>query len=217
MVTSVFINSWLQLAVTVALLVLPHVIGWPLPFLYVIPLTLLVWFFLKKENNKFKNLGFDSKLLNIKTIVTGVVAGIGIFIALQYAIFPLIDKILPLPEANLDDFSSIRHNSGMYIFMLLMGWLVGGLYEEMVFRGFIFSSINKFFNNRLIVISILITTTLFALYHAQLGIMGVINAFLAGLGYHAIMLWPKVNIWHAVIAHATFDTIALTYIYLGYY
>jgi membrane protease YdiL (CAAX protease family) len=98
-----------------------------------------------------------------------------------------------------------------------MGWVVGGLYEEIVFHGFIFTYLEKLLPRRIsLIVSFLITNIIFGLYHFQLGYEGIINAFLAGMGYHIIVLVNKRNLWYGIICHAIFDTIALTLLYLGY-
>jgi membrane protease YdiL (CAAX protease family) len=99
-----------------------------------------------------------------------------------------------------------------------MGWLIGGIYEEIVFHGFIFTRLEKLFKPKnVLIICFLLTNILFAFYHWQLGISGMINAFIAGMVYHALMLRYKRNIWYAVFCHGIFDTIGLTFIYLGYW
>ena len=104
-----------------------------------------------------------------------------------------------------------------YIFILAMGWIIGGFYEEIVFHGFIFTRLEKLFSGRYaMLISFLLSNIIFALYHLQLGPIGVINAFIAGICYHALMLYFKRNMWYAIFCHAIYDTIALTYIYAGY-
>ena len=98
-----------------------------------------------------------------------------------------------------------------------MGWLVGGLYEEIVFHGFIFTYVEKSVPGKAKVpISFLFTNVVFALYHFQLGTEGVINALIAGSCYHALILVHNRNLWYGIFCHAIFDTIALTAIYLGY-
>ena len=108
-------------------------------------------------------------------------------------------------------------HTGFYIFLLAMGWIVGGFYEEIIFHGFIFTRIEKMIPGKYaVVMGFLLTNIIFAFYHIQLGTAGVINAFFAGSAYHALILYYKRNMWYAVFCHAVFDTIALTFMYAGY-
>ncbi len=190
----------------------------PLPFAYSIPVLLFIWIFLKQYKENFTSLGFSFKRFEIKAVAVGTVTAIGLFVFLNYAFFPLLAKIVKLVPAELGDYNKLRHNTPFYLFILVMGWIVGGFYEEVVFHGFIFTRLEKLVPGKFAVtISFWLTNIIFALYHVQLGTAGVINAFIAGIAYHSLMLRYKRNIWYSIFCHAVFDTIALTFIYLGYW
>jgi membrane protease YdiL (CAAX protease family) len=204
--------------IAIAFVVLfPHSGIIPLPFGYSIPVLIFIWLYLKLFKENFTTIGFSFKLFEIKTVLIGTVTAVLLFSFLYLVFFPLLDKIINLPAPDLGDIARIRGNPGFFIFILAMGWLVGGFYEEIVFHGFIFTRLEKLIPGKYtLVISFLLCNTIFALYHLQLGNHGVINAFLAGCIYHASMLRYKRNMWYAIFCHAVFDTIALTYIYAGY-
>jgi uncharacterized protein len=190
----------------------------PLPFSYCIPVLLFAWLFLKLYKENFSSIGFSFKRFEIKAVVIGTLTAIVLFIFLQYGFFPLLKKFIPLQPANLKNFDSIRHNTAAYIVMVALSWVVGGIYEEIIFHGFIFTRLEKLIAGKYAVtISFWLSNIVFALYHLQLGTSGVINAFIAGIVYHALMLHYKRNMWYAVFCHAVFDTIALTFIYFGYW
>jgi uncharacterized protein len=197
--------------------VFPH-LGVAPNFTYAVPVLLFIWLYLKRSKESFADIGFSFKRFEKKAIWIGTIAGIIIFCFLNYVFFPLLKKIVHLPPADLTGFSAIRHNIPMYLFVLVMGWIIGGIYEEIVFHGFIFTRIEKMLGGKYAaIISVLITGVIFGLYHIQLGAAGVINAFLAGLGYQLIMLRYKRNIWYSFFAHGIFDAIGITFIYLGYW
>jgi len=205
------------LATIAVVFVVPHLGLLPM-FTYVIPVLLFIWFFLKRARENFASIGFSAKRFEWSAVYKGSLAGILLFCFLQWVFFPLLSKIVPLEAANLQDFNAVRHHTGMYIFVLCMGWIVGGIYEEIVFHGFIFSRLEKILPRQYAtVIAIIFTALLFAVYHYQLGISGMINALLAGLGYQLIMLRYKRNGWYSFFAHGIFDTIGITCIYLGYW
>ena len=196
----------------------PHTGIIPFPFAYSIPVLLLIWTFLRYQKETFRNIGFRISEFGLKPILIGSIAGILLFFFLNWIFFPLLNTIFPLKPAKLDDFAFIRGNTGNYIFILIIGWIIGGVYEEIVFHGFIFSRLEKLINRRYsLLLSFFLTNIIFALYHLQLGTSGVINALVAGSVYHALMLYYKRNMWYAIICHGIFDTIALTYIYTGYW
>lgn len=203
---------------TIAFVVIfPHTGLIPLPFAYSIPVLLFIWFFLKINKQSFSDIDFSFKGFKIRALLIGSLTAILLFAFLNYVFFPLLEKLVQLPPANLGDIAKIKGNTGFYIFLLAMGWLIGGFYEELVFHGFIFTRLEKLISARYAMpVSFLLSNLIFASYHLQLGTGGVINAFIAGSVYHALMLYYKRNMWYAIFCHAVFDTIALTFIYAGY-
>lgn len=196
---------------------LPHLGIVPFPFGYVIPVTLVIWLYLKFNKENFSDLGISYKTLSLKSLATGVFAGLLIFALINFIIFPILKLLINLPVAKIELYDQIKGNTNFYLFLVLMGWLVGGIYEEIVFHGFIFRYIEKMLPGRVsLPLSFLITNTIFGLYHFQLGYEGIINAFIAGSGYHAIILMNKRNLWYGIFSHAVFDTIALSQLYAGY-
>jgi membrane protease YdiL (CAAX protease family) len=153
--------------------IFPH-LGVAPDFTYAVPVLLFIWLYLKRSKENFADIGFSFKRFEKKAIWVGTLTGIILFCFLNYAFFPLLNKILHLPAAELSSFSAIRHNIPMYIFVLVMGWIIGGIYEEIVFHGFIFTRIEKMFGGKYATaISVLITGVIFGLYHIQLGAAGV--------------------------------------------
>jgi len=196
----------------------PHLGIIPIPFGYAIVITVAAWFFLKTTHENFSDLGFSFKRFESKAIVIGAIAAVLIFVFLQYLFFPVLSRIIHLEKANLDDFKQVRHHVFNYIFFLLLSFLGGGFYEELIFHGFIFTRLEKIIPGKhKMPASFLLTNIIFGLYHFQLGTSGVLNAFLAGSAYHAVMIKYNRNLWYSFFAHGFFDTIAFTYIYLGYW
>jgi membrane protease YdiL (CAAX protease family) len=208
-------QSVVAIAGILCILLLPHT-GWFPFFSYAVLLTAMIWMLLRFTNENFASLGFGLANLNFRALAFGGLAAIIYFLVMEYGFFPLLKKIIPLPAPNLDDFKSIRGNTGNYVFILVMGWVVGGFYEELAFHGYLFTRIEKWLGNSTVA-SLLITNILFSLYHFQLGPVGMINAFTAGLAYNALMLKAGRNMWYSFFFHGFFDTIGLTYIYLGYW
>ena len=194
----------------------PHFSFLPVPFLYVLPVLLAVWWFLKRSGENFTNIGFSFKRFEIKSIIIGAASAIALFVFLQYVFFPLLSTIIELHPANLEDFKNIKHHPFNFIFILIAGFIVGGFYEELVFHGFVFTRIEKIVKGKFVVpTSFILTNVIFGLYHFQLGTAGMLNAFLAGSAYQYLMMKFHRNLWYSIFFHAFFDAIGLTYIYLG--
>ncbi|QEC55946.1 CPBP family intramembrane glutamic endopeptidase [Flavisolibacter ginsenosidimutans] len=211
-------NILLWLSAIAFAFLFPHFGLIPVLFAYSIPVLILLWLVLKRTKENFSSIGFNPKKLTLHSVLVGIAAGILLFAFLNYVFFPALNKFVLLPKANLADFNSIRHHFFNYLFVLSMGWLIGGWYEELVFHGFIFTRFEKILSKRYaLTASFIVTNFLFGLYHFQLGTSGMINAFLAGCAYQALALRYKRNLWYAFFCHGFFDTIGLTFIYLGYW
>lgn len=208
----------LSLFAIIIIVLVPHSGIIPIPFGYSIPILIFVWLILKSQKENFENIGFSVTLGGIKPVLIGVLAGSMIFSFLNWIFFPLLEMVVDLQPANLGDFAKIKGNTGFYVFLLAMSWIIGGFYEELVFHGFIFTRLEKMMAGKYATLfSFLLTNIIFAFYHLQLGTSGVINALMAGGFYHALMLYHKRNMWYAIICHAVYDTIAITFLYVGHW
>jgi len=91
-------------------------------------------------------------------------------------------------------------------------------YEEIVFRGFIFTKIRNMAGSSrwAFTISGLITSVLFALYHYQEGPGSVICIFIFALFVTWLYKVIKGNLWYIIFFHILYDVFMLTAIRLGY-
>jgi membrane protease YdiL (CAAX protease family) len=196
----------------------PHLGLIPVPFGYVIPVLLVIYWALRQSKENFASLGFSLKRFEARAIWLGAIAAVLLFVFLEYALFPLLNKVITLHKANLEDFKFVRHNPLNYLCILTMGWLVGGVYEEIIFHGFIFNRLERVTGTKYrTLIGFIVTNLIFGWYHVQLGPSGMLNAFFGGCAYHALMLRFNRNMWYATFFHGFFDTIGLSLIFLGYW
>lgn len=194
----------------------PHYGGFPF-FSYAIIVLIIIWLFLKyisKEN--FSDIFFSFKKFQLKAIWLGAIAAIVLSVLLQHAIMPLFEKFFPNQTINLHDYDFIKGNLVNYIFVMVAALIVGGFYEELVFHGFIFTRFEKIFNNHKTVIAFILTAIIFAAYHFQQGVLGMINAGIAGCAYHLFILKNNRNLWYGLFFHAFYDFIGLSFIYAGH-
>ncbi len=194
----------------------PHFAGFPF-FTYTIIVLAVVWLFLKYiANENFKDIFFSFKNFEVKAVWSGAIAAAVLFFLLQYIIMPFLQKLYPGNMIDLHDFDFIRGNTINYIFILIVALIVGGFYEGLVFHGFIFTRLEKIFSYKILPITFLLTNIIFGAYHFQQGVMGMINAFIAGCVYQAFILKNNRNLWYGIFFHAFYDFIGLTFIYAGH-
>lgn len=78
---------------------------------------------------------------------------------------------------------------------ILAALIIGGFYEEIVFRGYIQNVLEKrIFKRYSPIFNVLITSLLFGLYHLQQDIFGIIAAVMGGI-YWSILFKKYGNLW----------------------
>jgi len=110
----------------------------------------------------------------------------------------------------------LKHNFTNLLIIIVAAWIVGGCYEEIIFRGFILRTTQGWFvrSASSFWLAGLLTSVLFGLYHWQQGVFGVVPATLGALYWTYLLKRYDGNLWYPMISHALYDTIALTMIYL---
>ena len=195
---------------------LPH-LGYTPLFSYALIIILVVWRVLKYQGESFQDLGFSFKNFPKQSLWVGTFAAVLILSFMQLVFFPILEKFVTFDEIDVGLYSFIQENKIQFITMVVMGWIVGGVYEEIVFHGFIFTRLEKMLPSHYATkISFVLTVFIFGAYHYQLGRAGMINATLVGIVYLGLYVYFKRNLWYSVICHGVYNTIVMTLIYLDY-
>jgi uncharacterized protein len=125
---------------------------------------------------------------------------------------PLINAVCNEP-ADYSSFAHIQGNEQLYFEWLLKMWISAAIGEELLFRAFVFSQLNRIIGNKSLVI-VIISAALFSLPHLYQGTAGLLTTFIFGFGFALIYMKFK-NIWINIIVHGLIDTIFLTLSYFG--
>ena len=203
-----------DLFMMVFLIVFPHTSLLPM-YAFSPLLLVLIWLYLRAYKENFSSIGFRFNDFTYKSLAVGGLIGIAYAVSAYWVISPILTR-LGFHEANLSDFNYLRHNFFNYLFLLLMACFLVIPFEEIVFRGFIFSRIKVMAGKKAFIVSGLITSVLFALYHYQEGLGAVIGIFLFAIITIWLLKLFKGNLWYVIFFHITYDIFMLTAIYLGY-
>jgi membrane protease YdiL (CAAX protease family) len=201
-----------QIFVILFLLLFPHYV--PLPFYsYAIICMVVILIYLKNRGKTLRNLGLKKNGFGIGYIIVGLVSAL-LWVAFNKWIYhPIIIHFFNVADYTEYDF--IRKKFFTLIITIIAAWVVGGFYEEIVFRGFIQTTLQQWFQKQkhAFWLAGLVTSMLFGLYHWQQGIFGMVPSFLGGLLWTFLLKRYKGNLWYSILSHAIYDTIALILIY----
>lgn len=96
-----------------------------------------------------------------------------------------------------------------------IGVVVGGVCEELLFRGFLLNRIAAALGNHgwAVAIGVLSQALVFGMLHLYAGAFACLNASLFGMAMGVFYLISGRNLWPLMIVHATWDAIAIWGIY----
>jgi membrane protease YdiL (CAAX protease family) len=212
--TKSFGQNILKAFIILFLVLFPHFV--PLPFYsYAIVCLAVIIFYVRSQHKTPRDLGLKRNGLTAHTFIVGVASAL-LWIAFnKWGYHSLITHFFAVDPYTEYDF--IRNKLSNLVITIIAAWIIGGFYEEIVFRGFIQTQFQDWFvkYKYSFWFAALLTSILFGLYHWQQGIFGIIPSFLGGLLWTFLLWRYKGNLWYPIISHAIYDTIALTMIYFG--
>ena len=207
-------NTLLLLAEVVALLVIP-MFSSSLSFVYILLVLGIIFFSKFQRKARWSDDGFKS--VEWSNVLLAAVVGVAFAAFSNYIQEPLVSKLTG-EEADLSSFGNVKGNLGAFMVLLAMGWIIGGLFEEFLFRGYLLNRINQLFSNPAWAkwTGIFVTSISFAIAHTYQGMGGMINTFIFSLVLGMLYYFLNRNTWYVILVHGFFDTFGIFYIYMGW-
>ena len=190
-----------------------HVYFSKVPFLF-----LLGWISLRWRGLGWRDVGLTRPVSWRRTIVIGVVCGIGMELLELFVTQPLLVKWTGrMPD--LSDLGDLRGNWKLMLLFVALSWTLAAFGEEMVYRGYLMNRVAGLFRNPKVAwtVSLIAVSFVFGLGHIDQGITGQVENMINGLLLGVIFLATGCNLWAAIIAHGVTDTIDIVLLYLGKY
>lgn len=203
----------IDLVEIVALLTLP-MLSSRISIFYIILVLCIILAARYKRKEKWTDYGF--KAVGLKMVLLAAVAGLGYAVFTNYIQEPLVAKLTG-ETADLSGFNSVQGNLGAFIGLLALGWIVGGLFEEFLFRGYLLNRISQVVKKPDAGkwTGIMLTSISFAIAHSYQGVGGMINTFIFSVVLGLMFYLFKRNTWYVILVHGFFDTYGIVWIYLG--
>ncbi|WP_022825981.1 CPBP family intramembrane glutamic endopeptidase [Hymenobacter norwichensis] len=190
-----------------------------IPQVGVIGAFILVIAYIRRSKNRpllLRSIGFSSPANWLKVVGVSVVLGVAAELFAEIIFNPLIEKITDTPI----DLTKVDFHTNLLIYMgwVALGFIVGGLLEEVLFRGFLLTRVSKLFSSTTTgnLCGLIATSTIFGLCHLYQGWSGVVSTGFIGLILGGILL-AKNNLWYSILTHGFINLTGLTILYLNYY
>lgn len=204
--------------VVLALLCLLVILFFPPTGIVVSFVVVLIYLlFGKNRMQKFRSIGFQTPSNMGSAILICLFLGILIEVTSEVFINPLIE-LGTKSSINLSDFDNVRGNIPHYLIWILLGWVIGGFLEEILFRGFLITRLSSVFAKEWVgnILAILITSATFGFSHMYQGWSGVISTGLIAIILGLIFVKSKKILWYSILTHGFINTTAFTLIYLDF-
>lgn len=129
-----------------------------------------------------------------------------------------LGSLLGAPEVDRSRFEAIEGNLMMFLWWALVGWVVGGFAEEMIFRGFLLNRVEALLADKRFatVFAVLFQAFFFGLIHFyNRGLVPALTIAAVAITLAAFYLRFGRNLWPLILAHGTIDTLSFLEDYLG--
>jgi len=178
-----------------------------------VPLSaILVLLWARAARIPWTDLGFARPRSWPRTIVLGIVSGVGLKLLMKSVVMPLLGAD-PINHA----FHFLEGNRRALPWALYTMVIGAGFGEETLFRGYLFDRFGRLWGTSVAgkVTTVLVSSILFALAHvSQQGMPGAQQAAMVGVVVGTIVAVTG-RLWLAMVLHAAFDLTAVAIIYWG--
>lgn len=153
---------------------------------------------------------FYDSLVGVGTLLFSVIAVYGCLLPLYYGLYFVVgpDAVEWMRGSSNDMFPAPQSTISLVALVPMM-LLANGFAEELVTRGYLIPQMEKLTGST--IAAVLVSTLLFAGYHAYQGPFGVLTTGIHGLVYGTVFCWTR-RLWPVVLTHAATDLLALVWL-----
>jgi membrane protease YdiL (CAAX protease family) len=190
--------------------------AWVAPVVPMALLFLLATGMLYRRGERWRSLGFRAPA-SFKRVAGLVVAGYLVLIVGNAVVVLVLLPKLAVTQPNFGAFSGLKGHPALFAFWLAFAWVSAAFGEELQFRGFLWSRLERLFGGGRgsAVLTLFTQAALFGLCHLYQGVGGVIATGMAGLMLGGVYWAGNRNLIAVIILHGLIDTVSLTVLFLG--
>jgi membrane protease YdiL (CAAX protease family) len=139
-----------------------------------------------------------------------------VWLGLMVAWSPIVDHLsfrLFRKAPTLETFKVLQQSKVKLIAGIITAWLLGGIIEEVIFRGLILQSANVWLSAWLVkpiavALAIIIAALGATLFHFYQGSRGMLIIFQLSILFGVLFVVSSYNLWTVILCHGLYDTIA---------
>lgn len=146
------------------------------------------------------------------SITIGVAVGAVVFV-IDYPLTPILEQATGTRIDN-SQLEGLDEDFSIYVEWMLKGIILGGILEEVFFRGFLVGWGSHLLGRRWAWLLAILVAILFGLGHANQAIVGQILTGIAGLIFGVTYVACGCKLLPAIIAHSSANAMTVTKIYL---
>lgn len=213
---AILVALGLFLTITFAFLIYPA-FGWssvaPMPIKTVV-LAIAAWLLIRSAGERLSDFGLRCpRPMWLAVVLVLAFFGIKLFVAQ-----PLSDALtdwLNIARGDHGTFDHLRGNLPALVAWLAAAWLVGGLGEEFIFRGYLMKRVANVLGGGAgsWTAALILQALVFGSMHFYLGVGGMISATIGAIFFGLFFLLARRNLWPAIMVHGLWDSLVLILIY----
>ena len=216
-----FINSKQGLGLQILLVLLPPILFLKSAYLLLgISFSLfLAWTMLRLRGKTWQDVGLR-KPEHFGHLVFSTLIATAILLPLSSVAIHIV-QTLTASTANLEAFEILRGKIVALAGGLVIAWIFGAFVEELLLRGFLLNTLFDLFSNKKCpqwltwTVAVLVTSVITGMGHFYEGIVGMVGTGLIAVGFSAIYLMNRNNLWSSILAHGLYDTVAFILVFRG--
>lgn len=199
-----------------------NVIVYQITWVYAGPITalstvILVTALIRRRGISWAELGLRRPASIWITLAQAALTFIGMGVVLYFA-YQFVGLFFEKTETTVSRFGDMEGNLPLYLWWVLLGWVIGGFCEEMLFRGFLLNRIEAVFGERRFstTIAIFAQAAVFGVIHFYYqGAFGALTLFAAASFIGLCYVFFGRNLWPLILSHGLLNTLGFLGDFLG--